>query len=408
MGDVEIRVSQGQEQREIGVHDNDPMAMLLYAIRAEETRRQYLSKLKAFFDYLGLQGNMEDQAHQFVSRSTKEPSWAMAQLMRFISFQKERVTKKEITEATLRNYYKPIKLFCEMNDIQLSWKKIARGMPRARSASNDRAPTIEEIRALLNYPDRRMRPIICTMVSSGIRLGAWDYLRWGDVEPIFKGDTIIAAKLVVYRGDAEEYFTFITPEAYDTLKAWMRHREQAGERVNKNSWLMRDLWNAEHYHHAFISHPKPLKSSGIKRLMERALWAQGIRKPLEEGSKRHEFKVDHGFRKYFKTRAEQVMRPINVEIIMGHSVGLSDSYYRPTEHEMLEDYLKAVELLTVDEKRQLQNKVDELATRQPSEDEKDRKIEYLTRKQEQFELWLDSLIESGHLPPKPDFKISSG
>ena len=129
---------------------------------------------------------------------------------------------------------------------------------------------------------------------------------------------------------------------------------------------------------------------------------------IGSGSKGHEFKVDHGFRKYFKTRAEQVMRPINVEIIMGHSVGLSDSYYRPTEHEMLEDYLKAVELLTVDEKRQLQNKVDELATRQPSEDEKDRKIEYLTRKQEQFELWLDSLIESGHLPPKPDFKISSG
>jgi hypothetical protein len=54
-------------------------------------------------------------------------------------------------------------------------------------------------------------------------------------------------------------------------------------------------------------------------------------------------------RKFFKTRAEQVMKPINVESLMGHSVGISDSYYRPTEKELLEDHLKAVPLLTVSE-----------------------------------------------------------
>ena len=43
------------------------------------------------------------------------------------------------------------------------------------------------------------------------------------------------------------------------------------------------------------------------------------------------------------------MKPINVETLMGHSVGISDSYYRPTEKELLEDYLKAVPLLTVSE-----------------------------------------------------------
>ena len=34
---------------------------------------------------------------------------------------------------------------------------------------------------------------------------------------------------------------------------------------------------------------------------------------------------------------------------MGHSTGISESYYRPTEKELLEDYLKAVPLLTVSE-----------------------------------------------------------
>jgi hypothetical protein len=36
------------------------------------------------------------------------------------------------------------------------------------------------------------------------------------------------------------------------------------------------------------------------------------------------------------------MRSINVEITMGHDLGVSESYWRPTEREVLEDYLKAV------------------------------------------------------------------
>jgi len=35
--------------------------------------------------------------------------------MNFILFQKERVKRKEITEGTIGNYYKAVKLFCEMN-----------------------------------------------------------------------------------------------------------------------------------------------------------------------------------------------------------------------------------------------------------------------------------------------------
>jgi hypothetical protein len=63
--------------------------------------------------------------------------------------------------------------------------------------------------------------------------------------------------------------------------------------------------------------------------------------------KRHEWKGAHGYRKAFKTRAEQVMRPANVEILMGHDIGVSESYWRPTEKEVLQDYLKAVPLLTI-------------------------------------------------------------
>jgi guanylate kinase len=58
------------------------------------------------------------------------------------------------------------------------------------------------------------------------------------------------------------------------------------------------------------------------------------------------------------------MRPINVEITMGHNIGISASYYRPTEREVLEDYLKAVDLLTIhDDKVKLEKKIQELKER---------------------------------------------
>lgn len=47
------------------------------------------------------------------------------------------------------------------------------------------------------------------------------------------------------------------------------------------------------------------------------------------------------------------MKPINVETLMGHSTGISDSYYRPNENELLNDYLKAIpELIILPENRQ--------------------------------------------------------
>jgi hypothetical protein len=95
-----------------------------------------------------------------------------------------------------------------------------------------------------------------------------------------------------------------------------------------------------------IDNSRNLKSTGVKQLMQRALFAQGLRKKLKGGKKRHEFQANHAFRKRFKTRCEMAgMKSINVEVLMGHPTGISDSYYRATE-----DYLKAVDFLTIDDK----------------------------------------------------------
>ena len=56
------------------------------------------------------------------------------------------------------------------------------------------------------------------------------------------------------------------------------------------------------------------------------------------------------------------MKPINVEILMGHSTGISDSYYRPTENDLLEDYLKVVDKLTISGESRLRTELQEMKT----------------------------------------------
>jgi hypothetical protein len=143
--------------------------------------------------------------------------------------------------------------------------------------------------------------------------------------------------------------TFISLEAFNELQNWMKYRESSGEVINDNSWLMRDLWDTRvPQGRGLVTHPKKLASLGIKRLIERAIWAQHLRKKLELGKKRHPYQACHCLRKWFKTRCEMSgMKPINTEKLMNHSCGISDNYYRITEAELLEDYLKAVDLLTI-------------------------------------------------------------
>ena len=77
-----------------------------------------------------------------------------------MQFQKQRVETEQIAAATPKNFVKSLKVFCDSADIDIPWKKIARGLPKGRQSANDRAPTIQEIRKLTEYPDRRIKPMV--------------------------------------------------------------------------------------------------------------------------------------------------------------------------------------------------------------------------------------------------------
>lgn len=75
---------------------------------------------------------MRNVAICLLKEGKMNPNWVFDCVLQFLQFQKERVEKGEITGATLKNFVKPIKLFCEMSDIPVPWKKTTRGLPKIR------------------------------------------------------------------------------------------------------------------------------------------------------------------------------------------------------------------------------------------------------------------------------------
>ena len=169
-----------QQHEQQNPKEMDAYSIFIYGIRSPLTRDYYLRRLKIFFNYIELlpEKSISERCNCFAEKGKENPQWAFNNIIKFLQFQKERVQQGEITSGTLKNFLKAIKLFCEMADIQITWKKITRGLPKVRRYADDRAPTLEEIQKISEYPDRRIKSIIFTMTSSGIRIGAWDYIKW--------------------------------------------------------------------------------------------------------------------------------------------------------------------------------------------------------------------------------------
>jgi hypothetical protein len=110
-----------------------------------------------------LQGSIPEKCQKLCE--IKDVNLLESHLIRFINFQKGRIENKEISEGTLCNYIKAVRLFFSMNDVVINWKKISKGIPTEKDHADDRIPNLDEINKLLEHPDRRIRPVVYTMLS---------------------------------------------------------------------------------------------------------------------------------------------------------------------------------------------------------------------------------------------------
>ena len=69
----------------------------------------------------------------------------------------------------------------------------------------------------------------------------------------------------------------------------------------------------------------------------------------------------HGFRKFTDTQMiESKMDGLKKEMMLGHDIGLEKSYYRPKDEDVLAEYDKAINNLTINEENRLKRRVEKL------------------------------------------------
>ena len=83
------------------------------------------------------------------------------------------------------------------------------------------------------------------------------------------------------------------------------------------------------------------------------------------GRERQAVPLAHGFRKFWMNQAVKSKMPHEQrEMLLGHKIGLASAYYRPSQEDMLDAYLIAVDNLTIEESNRLRKKVTDLEQKQ--------------------------------------------
>ena len=81
----------------------------------------------------------------------------------------------------------------------------------------------------------------------------------------------------------------------------------------------------------------PFNPRSLRAILEYHIISSGIREIDHINQfKRKQIPVFHGFRKFFtKQLVESKLNPEIREMLLGHKIGLTSAYYKPSEQEML-------------------------------------------------------------------------
>jgi integrase len=223
--------------------------------------------------------------------------------------------------------------------------------------------------------------MILLMASTGMRIGALHSLRIGDLTKLmnFGNQNSQIFKVQVYARTKDRYYTFCTPECAKTIDEYLRYRIRCGEQLKDESPLFRKRFNKQDPF--TINVPKFLSAGGVTRSFDEIIKRSGVNTS--------ECMRSHAFRKGFKSLEEQSgMKSINVEILLGHDIGLGNNYYRPNEADLLEDYMShAAEALTIDPNYRLKARVQQLESEQSQE------ISELRQEMNDLKQWLSCVGE---------------
>ena len=347
-----------------------PIELFRRGINDDETLSGYTAILRnalctALEDVL--HGTYEERAAEFVKIGKEDPITACNIILHLVAMWCEQARlepsdSEYMSPWTIRVNLNTIKNLFDMNDVAFTWRRAYEMCPEKRYGSPNPGWTSEEIREMLQKTTSSLtRTVILILASSGVRRGGLE-LKWGDIDPVYLKDgkpvagrdapemsgtaEPACAKMRVYRGESEEYVTFMTPEAY---KALMEYKADWEEEVGRAPGPEDPVFKRGG------SKPIPLEGRAIVNRLQVIVKKAGVPRRLDENGKLYKVPVSNGFRRRFNMVMTDAPTDGSIgalrkkEHMMGRhgSVGLDRGYYHAKPMELAAQYLRAVPALTV-------------------------------------------------------------
>jgi integrase len=335
--------------------------IFIEGLKSAVTKAAYSFALQKYMKYLRIDNNPDD-----LLRYQDSPKFIQNQIIDYLIHLKN--PPSSLRYATRSQYLAAIMTYYDLNEVILNKKKIYRYLGEEEKPIENRGYTREEIAKMLEVCDERVKALILLLASTGVRIRAIVDLKLEDLASIPNHDIY---RVKVYSDSKQSYFVFITPEASKAINTYLSYRERYGEKLTSKSPVFRDQFDRNDPDS--IHNVKPLKLRALERLISRTIEKSGLRtiqrqtelQYNEHGRIRKDVRLTSGFRKFFDTQLIYAdVRPAIKEMFMGHSIGYDDNYFKPSENDILEEYLTAVDWLTINEENRLKKQVKELTKKQ--------------------------------------------
>ncbi len=298
------------------------MTLFEESIRSKYTKRNYHSHLNHFMKFMKA-GSTDD----VLMLSPSELQRGVEDYLMAL--------KSTSNPNSVPSMFRGIRHFCIMNEIGLNWNKIYKMFPPKQKTQSMRSYTASEIRRMLSVEkNARNKALIHFLASTGARIGVFDHpmlIKHMQTMPCR------CSAVLLYAGDVEEYWSFLTPQATKILKAYHDYRRQKGEVFGDDAPMFGTDKAVQ----------GQLGWSGARSVIYRAISKSGIAR-LKQGG-RYDVQADHGFRKRFNTilKLDNSINYNIAEKLMGHKNGLDGTYLTPTLEEMFSEFRKVMRKIQV-------------------------------------------------------------
>ncbi|MDW0197589.1 MAG: hypothetical protein QOD16_02490, partial [Nitrososphaeraceae archaeon] len=301
----------------------DSYLNFINSLKTESTKECYKNALLRFMRFFDIKDTQ--------TLATLSPSEFEFYIKKYLEYQKQ----NNSSYNSMSMITNTVNHFCTMNDIVINSRKIAKfktptGNGKGKGQEEDEAYSREEIQKLFNVAPLRMKVCILVFASTGIRKGALASIQLRHMEKVAYAENNVY-KITVYPGTRDQYIGFTTPECSKTIDEYFEYRTRLGEVLNPDSYLIRedfDITDIEQIRLKSRRISDRTISSGFYALAIKA----GTRQRTPDKFTRKRVALLYGFRKFFTTELiNSKLDPQKRELLLGHKIGLTGAYYRPTE-----------------------------------------------------------------------------